>query len=62
MGVGTFKPVEAENILDHQMHHEYIELEETVAKRLNSYKKQGKNIIAVGTTSVRVLESFASES
>lgn len=60
--VGTFKPVEAENILDHQMHHEYIELEEAVAKRLNTYKKQGKNIIAVGTTSVRVLESFASDS
>lgn len=62
VGVGTFKPVEAENIIDHQMHSEYIELSDAVAKRLNQYKKQGKNIVAVGTTSVRVLESFASES
>jgi len=43
------------------MHSEYIELEETTAQRLNDYKKAGKRIIAVGTTSIRVLESFSDE-
>lgn len=56
--LGTFKWVETENILDHKMHSEYAEIEEDTAKRLNEYKKQGKRIIAVGTTSVRTLESF----
>jgi len=41
------------------MHSEFCEIQEAVAKRLNEYKKQGKRIIAVGTTSVRTLESFA---
>ncbi len=59
VGLWTFKPVEVENILEHEMHSEYIELEESVAKRLNKYKKEWKNIIAVWTTSIRVLESFA---
>ena len=44
------------------MHSEYIELEEEVAERLNTYKQKGKNIIAVGTTSIRVLESFSDDS
>lgn len=61
VGVGTFKPVEAENILDHQMHSEYIEIKQDVSQRLNEYKKSGKRIIAVGTTSVRTLESFTDE-
>lgn len=59
--VGTFKPVETENIKEHYMHSEYIELQDEVASRLNTYKKEGKHIIAVGTTSVRVLESFSDE-
>lgn len=59
--VGTFKPVETSNITDHQMHSEYIEIEPEVAERLNEYKKNGKRIIAIGTTSVRTLESFADE-
>ena len=59
--LGTFKWVETENILDHKMHHEYIELEKDVAERLNQYKKQWKRIIAVGTTSIRVLESFSND-
>lgn len=59
--LGTFKWVETENILDHKMHHEYIELEHDVAERLNEYKKQWKRIIAVGTTSIRVIESFAND-
>jgi len=57
----TFSWVETENILDHKMHSEYIELEKEVAKRLNQYKSQNKNIIAVWTTSIRVLESFANK-
>ncbi|NUJ98307.1 tRNA preQ1(34) S-adenosylmethionine ribosyltransferase-isomerase QueA [Candidatus Gracilibacteria bacterium] len=61
VGLGTFKGVETENIEEHTMHSEFCEIQETVAKRLNEYKKQGKRIIAVGTTSVRTLESFAGE-
>jgi S-adenosylmethionine:tRNA ribosyltransferase-isomerase len=61
VGVGTFKPVETTYITDHQMHSEYIEIEPEVAERLNEYKKNGKRIIAIGTTSVRTLESFADE-
>lgn len=59
--VWTFKPVEVENIKDHHMHKEYIEIDEITAKRLNNYKKNWKNIIAVWTTSVRTLESFCDE-
>lgn len=57
VGLGTFAPVVAENIEDHVMHFEEFELSKNVAKRLNFAKKHGKKIIAVGTTSVRVLES-----
>ena len=59
VGLGTFRPVMEENILDHQMHSEYIEVSKQVADALNRAKKQGKRIIAVGTTSVRTLESAA---
>mgnify|MGYP003563688813 CR=1 FL=1 len=55
----TFKWVESENILEHKMHKEYIELDKQTADRLNNYKKLWKRIIAVWTTSVRVLESMA---
>lgn len=61
VGLGTFMGVNTENIEDHLMHSEYIELEQQTAQRLNDYKKSGKRIIAVGTTSVRVLESFSDE-
>ncbi|MDD2908058.1 MAG: tRNA preQ1(34) S-adenosylmethionine ribosyltransferase-isomerase QueA [Candidatus Gracilibacteria bacterium] len=61
VGVGTFKPVETEDLTKHYMHSEYIEIQKEVAERLNNYKKDGKNIIAVGTTCVRVLESFCDE-
>lgn len=57
----TFMWVETENILDHKMHSEYIEIEKETADRLNQYKKAWKNIIAVWTTSVRVLESFTNK-
>lgn len=59
--VGTFKPVEIEDLTKHYMHSEYIEIKKEVAERLNQYKKDWKNIIAVWTTCVRVLESFSDE-
>ena len=59
--VGTFKPVETEDLTKHYMHSEYIEIKKEVAGRLNKYKKMWKNIIAVWTTCVRVLESFSDE-
>jgi S-adenosylmethionine:tRNA ribosyltransferase-isomerase len=57
--LGTFANVETEDIQDHHMHKEYIELEQKTADRLNAYKAEWKRIIAVGTTSIRVLESFS---
>ena len=57
VGLGTFRPVKAENILDHQMDREFYEIPETTAEIINKAKLQGKNIVAVGTTTVRTLES-----
>ncbi|MBD3250260.1 MAG: tRNA preQ1(34) S-adenosylmethionine ribosyltransferase-isomerase QueA [Candidatus Pacebacteria bacterium] len=59
VGLGTFQPVKTSNIRQHQMHSEWYRLENETAKRLNRAKKQGKRIIAVGTTTTRVLESCA---
>ena len=60
--LGTFGHVrETEEIEKHQMHSEYIELEDIVANRLNAYKTQWRRIIAVWTTSIRVLESFSDD-
>ena len=59
VGLGTFRPVSVESVETHHMHSEKIFVSEETAKRLNEYKKQGKRIIAVGTTSVRTLESAA---
>lgn len=61
VGLGTFKNVETENIKEHKMHSEYIELSEKTAEKLNKYKSEWKRIIAVWTTSIRVLESFSDE-
>ena len=61
VGLGTFRPVKAEKITDHIMHQEYICVTEKSAKTINERKKQGGRIIAVGTTSCRVLESVADE-
>lgn len=61
VGLGTFRPVSVENVEEHHMHSEKIVVTEEVAQRLNEYKKQGKRIIAVGTTSVRTLESASVE-
>ena len=57
VGLGTFRPVEAADIRDHIMHKEFYELKEEAAGKLNRARRQGKRIVAVGTTSVRVLES-----
>lgn len=60
VGLGTFRPVKTDNILDHQMHSEYYEIDEQTAKKINKAKTEGRRVIAVGTTSVRVLESAES--
>ena len=58
VGLGTFRPVEVENIMNHHMHSEYYEMDEKTANILNEAKKEGRRIIAVGTTSTRVLETI----
>ena len=57
VGLGTFRPVKAENVEDHEMHSEYYEVTEEAAKAIAEVKKWGGRIIAVGTTSVRTLEA-----
>lgn len=61
VGLGTFRPVKEDNILNHEMHSEYIEMTEENANKFNRAKQEGRRIIAVGTTSVRVLESCADD-
>lgn len=60
VGAGTFQPVRADNILEHQMHSEVMEVTPEVCALVNATKAAGKRVIAVGTTSVRCLESAAS--
>ncbi|MBQ8458824.1 tRNA preQ1(34) S-adenosylmethionine ribosyltransferase-isomerase QueA [bacterium] len=57
VGLGTFRPVKCENILDHKMHSETFEITQDAADKINRAKASGKNIVAVGTTSVRTLET-----
>lgn len=59
VGIGTFRPVKVENIEEHQMHTEHYILTKENADIINNAKKEGKKIIAVGTTSSRVLETVA---
>ncbi len=61
VGLGTFRPVSEENILDHEMHSEYIEVTQQAADVINQAKQEGRRVIAVGTTSIRTLESAATE-
>lgn len=61
VGLGTFRPVSADDVLDHKMHEEYYELTEEAAKTLQETKERGNHIIAVGTTSARTLETIASK-
>lgn len=57
VGLGTFLPVRTENIEDHRMHEEWFEISPEIANRVNAAKKEGRAILAVGTTSLRALES-----
>jgi len=59
VGLGTFQPVKTENIQKHQMHEEYFHLNKKTSKHLNKAKKEGRRIIACGTTVTRVLEHSA---
>ncbi len=61
VGLGTFRPVKVENVLDHHMHSEFYCIEEAEAKKINDTKKNGGRVIAVGTTSTRTLESATDE-
>jgi len=61
VGLGTFRPVKAEDIKDHEMHSEYFEVTEEAAAKVNAAKARGNRVIAVGTTSVRTLESAAED-
>ena len=61
VGLGTFRPVKAENILEHHMHSEYYQVGKEAAKKVNQAKMDGKRVICVGTTSCRTVESAADE-
>lgn len=61
VGLGTFKPVKEENIENHKMHYEYYYMSKESADTLNKAKKEGKRIIAVGTTTTRTLETIINE-
>ena len=61
VGLGTFRPVKAERLEDHKMHSEYYSISEESAHRINAVKERGGRVIAVGTTSVRTLESAADQ-
>ncbi|MCT4544584.1 MAG: tRNA preQ1(34) S-adenosylmethionine ribosyltransferase-isomerase QueA [Vallitalea sp.] len=61
VGLGTFRPVKVDNILEHTMHSEYYWIDESQANIINETRKNGGRIIAVGTTSSRTLESVADE-
>lgn len=61
VGLGTFRPVKVENVENHKMHSEYYSISADSARRINETRKKGGRVIAVGTTSVRTLESVADE-
>ncbi len=61
VGLGTFRPVKEENVLEHHMHSEFYQISEDAAKRINETKQKGGRVICVGTTSCRTLESAGDE-
>lgn len=62
VGIGTFRPVKVEKIEEHDMHSEHYYIKEEDAEKINKAKKEGRRVIAIGTTSCRVLESISDES
>ena len=58
VGLGTFLPVKTERIEDHTMHSEWVELDEENAEKINRAKREGRRVVAVGTTTVRTLEGI----
>ena len=61
VGIGTFRPVKVENVEEHHMHSEHFYIKQEDVDKINNTKKNGKRVIAVGTTSCRVLETIADE-
>ena len=61
VGIGTFRPVKEDTVEAHKMHSEHFYIKQEDVDKINNAKKQGKRVIAVGTTSCRVLESIADE-
>lgn len=61
VGLGTFRPVKADNILEHHMHSEYYQVSEEAAEKINRAKERGSRVICVGTTSCRTVESAAAQ-
>ena len=61
VGLGTFRPVQEEDLTHHVMHTEYYRVDENAAETVNAAKREGRRVIAVGTTSVRTLETVADE-
>ena len=61
VGLGTFRPVKVDNILEHHMHSEYYQISQEAADKINKAKDNGKRVICVGTTSTRTVESAADE-
>lgn len=61
VGIGTFRPVKEETVENHEMHTEHYYIKEDDVRKINETKKAGKRVIAVGTTSCRVLETIADE-
>ena len=61
VGIGTFRPVKVENIEEHDMHSEHFYIKQEDVDKINETKRQGKKVIAVGTTSCRVLETIGSK-
>lgn len=59
VGLGTFRPVKVDDVLDHHMHSEFFQISEEAAELINMTRKNGGRIISVGTTSTRTLESAA---
>ena len=61
VGLGTFRPVKEDNLLNHHMHSEFYNIEQSEADKINKAKAEGKRVISVGTTSTRTLEAAADE-